>query len=117
MYDLWRDGRLPIMIEKLYETIEHYGKYYRIFEMFESHTCWLWFTPEVFSNQPDFRYGLVCGRELEFDYFSRERHEPIDTSVWRVLEKDWAGNDNVHLVEQSRLDRTRNHVAFHYAHV
>jgi hypothetical protein len=40
------------MIEKLYEAIEHYGRYYRIYEMFESHTGWLWFTREMFSNQP-----------------------------------------------------------------
>ena len=30
------------MIEKLYEAIEHYGRYYRIYEMFESHTGRLW---------------------------------------------------------------------------
>ena len=47
--------------EKLYEAVEHYGRYYRIYEMFESHTGWLWFTLEMFSNQPDLCYGLVCG--------------------------------------------------------
>jgi hypothetical protein len=37
--------------------------------------------------------------------------------VWRVPQKDWASNGNVHLVEQSRLDRARNGVAFDYEHV
>ena len=104
------------MIEKLYEAIEHYGKYFRIFEMVESHTGWLRFTLETFSNQPDLRYGLVCGRQREFDYFSMKDMNPLipDTKVWRVPQKNWASNGNVHLVEQSRLDRARNDVAFHY---
>jgi len=107
------------MIEKLYEAIEHYGKYYRIYEMFESHTGWLWFTLEMFSNQPDLRYGLVCGNEPHFDYFSMKDMNPLilATKVWRVPQKDWASNVNVHLVEQSRLYRARNDVAFHYEHL
>jgi hypothetical protein len=65
------------MIEKLYGAIEHYGRYYRIYEMFESHTGWLWFTLEMFWNQPDLRYGLVCGREREFGYFSMKDMNPL----------------------------------------
>jgi hypothetical protein len=107
------------MIEKLYEAIEHYGRYYRIYEMFESYTGWLWFTLEMFSNQPDLRYGLVCGNERHFDYFSMKDINPLVLvgKVWRVPQKDWASNGNVHLVEQSRLDRVRDDVAFHYEHV
>jgi hypothetical protein len=63
------------MIEKLYEAIEHYGRYYRIFEMFESFTGWLWFSLEM--NQPDLRYGLVCGTQREFDYFSMKDMNPL----------------------------------------
>ena len=97
------------MIEKLYEAIEHYGRYYRIYEMFESHTGRLWFTLEMFLSQSDLRYGLVCGREREFDYFSMNDMNPLILAgkVWRVREKNWASNGNVHLVEQSRLDRVR----------
>jgi hypothetical protein len=119
MYNVWRDGRRPIMIEKLYEAIEHYGRYYRIYEMFESHSGSLWFTLEMFSNQPDLRYGLVCGREREFDYFSMKDMNPLILvgKVRRVPQKDWASNVNVHLVEKSRLDKARKDVAFHYEHV
>jgi hypothetical protein len=97
------------MNEKLYEAIEH-GKYYRVLEMFESHTGWLSFTLELFSNQPDLRYGLVCGNERQFDYFSMKDMNPLilATKVWRVPQKVWASNSNVHLVEQSRLDRARS---------
>jgi hypothetical protein len=107
------------MIEKLYEAIEHYGRNYRIYEMFESYTGWLWFTLEMFSNQPDLRYGLVCGNERHFDYFSMKDINPLVLvgKVWRVPQKDWASNGNVQLVEQSRLDRVRDDVAFHYEHV
>jgi hypothetical protein len=86
--------------------------------MFESYTVWLWFTLEMFSNQPDLPYGLVCGIELEFDYFSMIEMNPLILAgkVWRMSQKDWASNGNVHLVEQSRLDRVRN-LAFHYQHV
>jgi len=87
------------MIEKLYEAIEHYGRYYRIYEMFESHTGRLWFTLEMFLNQSDLRYV----------YFSMKDMNPLILAgkVWRVREKNWASNGNVHLVEQSRLDRVR----------
>ena len=107
------------MNEKLYEAIERYGKYYRVLEMIESHTGWLWFTLEMFSNQPDLRYGLVCGREQEFDYFSMKDMNPLILAckVWQVRQKNWVSNGNVHLGEQSRLDRVRDDVAFHYEHV
>jgi len=42
-----------------------------------SHTGWLWFTLEMFSNQPDLRYGLVCGNERQFDYFSMKDMNPL----------------------------------------
>jgi hypothetical protein len=96
-----------------------FGRYYRIFEMFESHTGWLWFTLEVFRNEPDLRYGLVCGIQRDFDYFSMKEMNPLILAgrVWRVPQRDWASNGNVHLLEQSRLDRVRNDVAFHHEHL
>jgi len=107
------------MIERLYEAIEHHGRYYRIYEVFESRTGWLWFTLEMFSNQPDFRYGLVCATQREFDYFSIKDMNLLILAgkVRRVPQKDWVSNVNVHLVEQSRLDRVRNDLAFHYEHL
>ena len=95
------------MNEKLYEAIERYGKYYRVLEMIESHTGWLWFTLEMFSNQHDLRYGLVCGNKRQFDYFSTKDMNPLilASKVWRVPQKDWVSDGNVHLVKQSRLDR------------
>jgi len=107
------------VIEKLYEAIEHYGRYYGIFEMFESHAGWLWFTLEMFRNEPELRYGLVCGREREFDYFLMKDINPLILAgkVKRVPQKDWASNGNVQLVEQSRLGRVRDDVAFRYEHL
>jgi hypothetical protein len=76
----WRDGRWPIMIEKLYEAIEHYGRNYRIFEMFESHTGWLWFTLEnVFeSTRPSLWFGMWEAKRIRLFFY--EGHEPFDTS-------------------------------------
>jgi hypothetical protein len=60
-----------------------------IYEMFESHSGWLRFTLEMFSNQSDLRYGLVCGREREFDYFSMKDMTPsiLAGKVWRVPQR------------------------------
>ncbi len=65
----------------------------------------------MFSNQPNLRYGLVCGTQREFDYFSMKDMNPLILAckVWRVPQKNWASNGNVHLVEQW-LDRVRNDV-------
>lgn len=55
----------------------------------------------MYSNQPSLRYGLVCGNERGFEYFSmKDMNSLILAAKWRVPQKDWASNGNVHLVEQ-----------------
>ena len=73
--------------------VEHYGESQEVQEVFESYNGWYWFVTDRHADKedPNIRFGLVYGQEVEWGYWSMEELDPLIRrgKVWVVPKSNW----------------------------